>query len=207
MNRRTAALLALLATLAGCATEPPPKPQFIEAPTQTLAPPPADRAQVVFLEPINSIQGLFPVGIFEVDGDSRTLIATTGAHSKASVLLPPGRHMLLATQGGGVGHFLEANVEAGKRYYVLVRFIYANGFQLRPLRSGASSDYSVTHKDFPNWMASTRLVNKTPDSDAFFEKNKSGVAAALAAGWKSWLAKTPDERAELTLTPRDAVAY
>ncbi len=205
MKFRTLALAALIATLAGCATEPPPPPQFAETPSQALAPPPADRAQIVFVEPINSIQGMLPVGIFEIEGDRRTHIATTGAHSKTVVLLPPGRHVLMATQGG-IAHFLEAKVEPGKRYYVLVRFIYANGFQLRPLRRTGPSDYTVQHKDFPTWMASTKFVEKTAASDAFFEKYKANVDKAQAAGWTTWQDKSPVERAELTLTPQDAVA-
>jgi hypothetical protein len=207
MNRLIFILFSLmLLALAGCASEPQ-RPQFVEAANQSLPPPPPDKAQIVFLEPINSIQGLFPVGIFEVNGNDRTLLATTGAHSKVALLFTPGRHLLMANQSGMVAHFLEANVEAGKRYYVLLRFIYANGFQLRPLRVSGSSDYSIMNKDFPSWISSTRFVEKTRDSDEFFEKNKDAVAKSQADGLQKWLAKTPQERAELTLNPEDAVPY
>lgn len=205
MIRLTLALAALLA-VAGCASEPPPPPQFVESASQTLPPPPADKAQIVFLEPINSIQGMFPVGIFEVEGDAkRTLLATTGAHSKAIVNLAPGQHMLMANPSG-IAHFMDAKVEAGKRYYVLLRFIYANGFQMRPLRPEGPSDYTVKNKDFPEWISSTRFVTKTAYSDTFFsEKQKDAVAKSQAAGWKAWQEKTAQERAELTLNPQDAV--
>ena len=197
-------LLAALVVVGGCASEPP-KPQFVESANQTLSPPPPDKAQIVFLEPINSIQGLIPVGIFEIDGDSRTLLATTGAHSKVAVLFEPGRHFLMANHSGGVAHFLEANVAAGKRYYVLLRFIYANGFQMRPLRPAGPSDYTVAGKDFPHWISETRFVEKTPDSDAFFEKYRDAVDKSQAKAWASWQAKTAEERAELTLNPDDAI--
>jgi len=205
LNLRPLLLSVLLVVLGGCASEPPPKPRFVESASQTLAPPPPDQAQIVFVEPINAIQGLIPVGIFEVDGDKRSLLATTGAHSKAVVLFKPGHHLLMATQPG-VGHYLDVNVEAGKRYYVLVRFIYANGFQLRPLRPAGSSDYTVQNKAFANWLAETRFVDKTPASDEYFERWKDRVAESQADGWKTWLAKTPQERAELTLNPEDAVS-
>jgi len=197
-------LLTLFLALGGCASEPQ-KPQFVESANQSLSPPPPDKAQIVFLEPINSIQGMIPVGIFEVNGDNRTLLATTGAHSKVAILFTPGHHLLMANQSGAVAHFLDANVEAGKRYYVLLRFIYANGFQMRPLRTSGSSDYTIANKDFPAWISGTRFVDKTPDSDAFFETYKDAVTKSQAAGWKTWLAKTPQERAELTLSPQDAV--
>ena len=206
MNRlRTILSLLFLLALGGCATEPP-KPMFTEAASQSLPPPPPDKAQIVFVEPINSIQGLVPVGLFEVNDNTRTLLAITGAHSKAAVLLPPGRHRLMANHSGMIAHYLDANVEAGKRYYVLVRFIYARGFQLRPLRTSGSSDYSVLAKDFPSWLSSTRFVEKTPEGEAYFERIKDAVTKSQAEGWKTWLEKTDQERAELTLGHQDAVA-
>jgi hypothetical protein len=198
--------ILMLLSLVGCATEPA-KPQFVESSSQNLQPPPSDRAQVIFLEPINSIQGMIPVGIFEIHDDRRTLLATTGAHSKVAVLFSPGRHLLMANHSGMVAHYLDINVEAGKRYYVLVRFIYANGFQLRPLRPSGPSDYTVKNKNFPVWISETRFVEKTPESDDFFEKSKAAVTKSQAAGWKTWLAKTPQERAELTLNPEDEIPY
>ncbi|HSI37831.1 MAG TPA: hypothetical protein VK946_02045 [Methylotenera sp.] len=200
-------LFAMLLAIGGCATEPPPRPQFVVAANQNLPPPPQDRAQIVFLEPINSIQGMFPVGIFEINDNNRTLLATTGAHSKVALLFTPGRHILMANQPGIAAHFLDANVEAGKRYYVLLRFIYANGFQMRPLRSSGPSDYAITNKDFPRWISETRFVDKTTDSDAFFEKYNEAVIKSQTSGWKTWLAKTPQQRAELTLNLEDAITY
>ena len=204
MKRLFAALLSLaLVALAGCATEPP-KPMFTEAATQSLPPPPRDKAQVVFLQPINSIQGAAPVGLYDVTDSGRTLLAITGAHSKAAVLLSPGQHRLMANHSGMIAHYLDANVEAGKRYYVLVRFIYGRGFQLRPLRTAGGSDYSVQSKDFPSWVSNTRFVEATPEGRAYFEKINDAVTKSQAEGWKTWLEKTDQERAQLTLRPDDA---
>jgi hypothetical protein len=201
------ASLALLA-LGGCATEPvkPVQPMFVESSNQALAAPPPDKAQVIFLEPINSVQGFFPVGLFDVNDSGRTLLAITGARSKAAVLLAPGRHRLMANNSGMVAHFLDANVEAGKRYYVLVRFIYGRGFQLRPLRTSGPSDYTILHKDYPSWVSTTRYVEMTREGVEHFDKIKAAVDKSQAEGWKTWLEKTDQERAELTLNPQDAVA-
>ena len=192
-------------TLSGCASAPPPPPQFTETASQELPPPPADKAQIVFLEPINSIQGMFPVGLFEVEGDKRTHLATTGSHTKAVLDFTPGHHLLMATQIGIRAHFLDINVEAGKRYFVLVRFVYSNGFQLRPLRTDGSSDYSIKNKDFPMWMAQTRIVEKTAASVEMFETHRERVTKTQAEGWKAWNEKSQEQRAELTLNPADAV--
>lgn len=195
--------LALLA-LGGCATKPV-KPKFVESSGQALAPPPLDKAQVIFLEPINSIQGIVPVGLFDVNDSGRTLLAITGAHSKAAVLLTPGHHRLMANHSGMIAHYLDANVEAGKRYYVLVRFIYGRGFQLRPLRTSGPSDYTILHKDYPSWVSNTRYVEMTREGVEHFERFKVDVDKSQAEGWKTWLEKTDQERAELTLNPQDAV--
>jgi hypothetical protein len=208
MSRHIFVLAALLA-LSGTATvaaKEKPKPLFVQSVDQSLQPPPADKAQIIFLEPINSIQGLFPVGVFEVEGDNRTLLATTGAHSKAVVLVTPGHHIFMANHSGMIAHFLDANVEPGKRYYVLLRFIYAHGFQLRPIRPSGASDYSVANKKFPAWISETHFVDKTSESDVFFEKINATVVKSQAAGWTDWLAKSPSERAELTLIPQDAIS-
>lgn len=207
MNRYFLFALATFLALSGFVTaKEKPKPLFVESADQTLQPPPADKAQIIFLEPINSIQGLFPVGIFTILGDTRTLIATTGAHSKASVLVSPGKHMFMANHSGMIAHFLDAEVEAGKRYYVLVRFIYANGFQLRPIRSTGPSDYSIANKKFSDWNTKTKFVDKTSDSDIWFTNSSEAVTKSQALGWEKWLAKTAAEREELTLTPQDAIS-
>jgi hypothetical protein len=184
-----------------------PKPLFVESADQNLPAPPADAAQIVFLEPINKIQGLFPVGLFEIQGDQRKLLAISGHHSKTVVNLAPGHHTLMANQSGMIAHFLDADVEAGKRYYVLLRFIYAHGFQLRPIRTAGPSDYALTSKDYPSWNANTHFVESTPEGVLYFETTiKEAIDKSQAKGWAEWQTKTAEERAELTLTPQDAIA-
>lgn len=207
MKRSLLILSSLIAlSLGGCASEPV-APHFLETPVQTLPAPPADKAQIVFLEPINAIQGMFPVGLFDMNGDARTHLATTGSHTKVALNFTPGHHVLMAAQPGIKAHFLDVNVEAGKRYFVLLRFVYGNGFQLRPLRRDASSDYSMVSKDFPSWMSETRFVEKTAESDAYFVKFKDLLDKTQADGWATWQKKNAAQRAELTLTPADAAAY
>jgi hypothetical protein len=208
MIRHFLFVLAACLVLSGFATaKEKPKPVFVESADQTLQPPPADKAQIVFLEPINSIQGMFPVFLFTIQDDTKNLIATTGAHSKAAVLVTPGKHLFMANHSAMNAHFLEAEVEAGKRYYVLLRFIYANGFQLRPIRTTGPSDYSITNKKFNDWINKTKFVDKTVDSDIWYETYSAAVNESQAKGWGKWLAKTPEERAELTLTPQDAIDF
>jgi hypothetical protein len=198
--------VASLAAMAAGAKEKP-KPVVAESPNYVLAAPPADQAQIVFVEPINKIQGLFPIAIYDLTGEQRSLIAVSWWKGKTAVLVPPGKHMLFATPGG-IGHVMEANVEAGKRYYVLLRFIYANGMQLRPIRTGGDSPYRITSPDFAKWLKETRWVEKTPEAEAFFsqEKISAAIDTGLQAALSNWQSKTAAEAAELTLNPGDAVS-
>jgi len=190
--------------IAGCASGPPPAPLLVDAKNQTLAPPPADKAQIVFLEPINAIQGMFPVGVYEVHGSERTLLAQLASHTKSVQLVTPGHHVF-ASNPGGVAHIMEADVAAGKRYYVLMRFIYAQGMQLRPIRPTGPSDFSVANKDFAEWVSITRFVDKTAAADEHEKKFDTYLVKAQAEAQADWLKKTPAQRAELTLNVGDAI--
>ena len=201
MLRYLAALLLLPFTVQ--AAEPPPPP-FVEVPDFTIPAPPEDQAQIVFLEPINKIQGLFPVGIFTIDGEQRRLINVSSWRSKSVAHLPPGKHLLYSSHGG---HFMEANVAAGKRYYVLLRFIYAHGLQLRPVRPSGNSEYRVNGPHFPKWIKQTnRFVKMSPDAEAYFGAANAAVDQVQQKAFEKWRAKTPEEIAELTLNVEDAVA-
>jgi hypothetical protein len=198
-------LLTLTAiVLAGCASGPPPAPLFTDS-SAPLTPAPADKAQIVFLDPINAIQGAFPVGLYEVNGSERTLLAELASHTKSVQLVTPGHHVFASNPGGGSAHILEADVVAGKRYYVLLRFIYAQGMQLRPIRPTGPSDFSVANKDFPEWVSITRFVEKTAAADEYDRKSSISFANAQADGLADWKKKTPAQRAELTLNAGDAI--
>ena len=130
----------------------------------------------------------------------------TGSLSKEILLLEPGKHRLASFQVLTNMHFLDVDVEAGKRYYVLVRFIYGVGFQLRPIRLSGTSDYRMDGPDYPKWQSTTRYVEKAPGGDDYFAIPKLVKRGdkAYAKAVIEWQKKTDVERAELTLTPADA---
>lgn len=199
MLRHLSLVLFLVLPFAAAAADPPPPP-FVEVPDFKIPPPPADQAQIVFLEPINKIQGMFPVGIYRVEGDQQELIAVSSWRSKTVAYLAPGKHLLMTVP---VGHAMEANVEAGKRYYVLLRFIYANGLQLRPIRAAGSSEYRMTGKDFQKWLkTTTRFVEKSPAAESFWAPEV--IDQTRNTGIEKWQSKSAAEVAELTLNIEDA---
>lgn len=201
---RTFLFIAVALAATGVVAKEKPKPWVVESPDYVLAAPPADQAQIVFVEPINKIQGLFPIAIFDVTDNRHSLLAVSWWKAKTVASLAPGKHLLYANPN----HIMEANVEAGERYYVLLRFIYANGMQLRPIRTSGASPYRTTSPDFAKWLKETRWVEKTPEADVMFAEATYDAAkdAGLQTAMNNWQAKTSTEAAELTLNPGDAVA-
>lgn len=206
--KRSLVLLIALGVL-GAPVFAADQPQFVvDAANQELAPPPTDKAQVILLEPINKVQGYFPVGVWSLNGDVRTLLTVTSYQTKAQLLFDPGKHRLMSTNMLTGVHFLDMDVEAGKRYYVLLRFVYSDGFQLRPIRPTATSDFNMVGADWKEWVTNTpKFVEKGPASDEHFAKEKVNkrLDKLYAKAVEKWNKRTDAERAELTLTPADAV--
>jgi hypothetical protein len=195
------ALVASLVALGGCAT-PPPVPLFVVS-TAGYHPPPRDMAQIVFLAPaplpaVNDANALF-----ELDGDRRTLVAALAAHGGTLQEVKPGHHVFMAY--GREAYLLEADVEAGARYYVLLRAVGSDG--LRPLPVRMTEDAEVTNRspESGQWLFDTELMDMTPAARAWFATKSARIDAAQAAAQLAWQRLSATQRAALTLQPADAV--
>ena len=198
-------LLGALSFLLVAACAEPPPPFFNATPDQTVPAPRADKAQVVFLNPANAISGAFLAQIYEVKGESKDFLGMLGPKTKMFVNVDPGKHLFMLNQAG-LGQFVEANVDAGKRYYVMTRFVYGRGLQLRPVRpAGGDPEFTTGNPRFREWVNESQLVVKAADADAFVAKYKERIDEAQQRGWTEWQAKRPDQRAELTLNREDSV--
>lgn len=187
--------------LAGCAST---NPMISPTEDQTLPAPPADKAQIVFLNPNNAVAAAFLTGLYDVKGDEKEFYGMLGSKTKLIQNVAPGHHLFMGHTMLANAHFLEANVEAGKRYYVLLRFVYGRGLQLRPLRVAAGSEFSIENPLFNEWNTGSSFVVKTADADAWYAKYKSVVDEAQTKGWAEWQGKNDAQKAELTLNKDDA---
>jgi hypothetical protein len=127
-----------------------------------------------------------------------------GSKMKLVQNVDPGEHLLMSM--GMVAHFMDADVEAGKRYYVLLRFLYGRGFQLRPIRNSGGSEFSVTNPKFNSWLMDCSIVEKTADADSWYAKYKDQVDKTQAHYLVEWQGKSSNQRDELTLRKEDAIA-
>lgn len=188
--------------LAGCVDAPPAF--FNAVPDQTLPPPRADQAQIVFLHPGGGLIALLS-HVYELNGEQRQYIGTLGAKTRLVYNAPPGRHLFMGNSVG-YGHILEADVEAGRRYYVLMRYVHGRGYQLRPVRNaGGDPEFTVGNPNFRQWLAESQVITPTAEASEWQTKYKSFHDDAYARGWKEWQEKRPDQRAELTLNREDSI--
>lgn len=167
-----------------------------------LPPPAAGMAQIVFLKPGPLVYGHRPAEIFELGDSDRKLIGMMDKKTKVVLDVEPGKHRFMSVAYGDA-HFLEGDLVAGKRYYVLVRFIMSRGYQLRPVKLNGPEDYSPKNPQFSSWVSETEIINKTSTMDKLYKKKKKQIDKVQAKSWPVWIAKTPEQRAELTLLKED----
>jgi hypothetical protein len=169
---------------------------------QEMAAPAAGKAQVVFLRASKYFPTMLTY-LYEKQPERDAFISAIGGMNKVVVDVEPGERMFVSSNGIGT-HFLKANVEAGKRYYVLVRPIHGYGFQLRPMRRDGSTDYNTRVPEFAEWLAKTVQVETTADQAAVLRQQvRRTLDPTYDKGWAEWTAKTPEQIAELTLNAAD----
>jgi len=201
MFKKITLLLAVSVMLAACAST---HPWVQPASSQSVPLPSSDKAQIVFLRPST----YFPVMVtllYEINASGDKFISPIGGTSKVVYNTEPGEKLFMSNNGV-MSHFMTANIEAGKRYYVLVRPIHGYGFQLRPIRNSAKTDYNTTLPEFPLWLANTSIVEASMEAEPAITKHQDGFSDTQKKGFLEWQAKSADQLSELTLTPEDAVA-
>lgn len=195
---------ALALALAGCAT-PPPLNQF--SAQQTVQSPPADQAQIVFLNPANSVTGAFLVGLYDIAGTERSFYGMSGPMTKVVQTVTPGKHRFMAHNTmSGYSFLLDADVEAGKRYYVLLRFVYGRGLQLRPVKADGDAEFSPQNPKFQEWVKVAKVVEPTAETPNWYGKYSGVVDKSQAAAITEWDGKDASQKQQLTLARTDFVA-
>lgn len=198
LSRIAAALC--LALISGCASTPPQRSTQLA--DQTLSPPPPDKAQIVFLQPFKPIGGNAETALYDITADKAELLNVLSSKGKLAVLVTPGRHMFMIF-GMGLSE-LEADVDAGKRYYVVSRFRAYMGYQLRPIRAAGPSEFSVDNPQFGQWLTDTKFETMSPSGQSLYS-NSATVTKWKASALDKWNRLSADERQQLTLNAGDAV--
>lgn len=192
----------LFAVLAGCASKPLPQVPLFTA-VEPWVPPTPDTAQIVFLSPADAPTLADTNALYELAGGRRVLVAALAAHTGSFVQIQPGHHVYMTY--GRSGHLLEANVDGGARYYVLLRSDGKSELIPLPMRMTEDAPISNRNPESGQWIVSSQMVEKTSAADMWFAAKLAQIDAAQAAALSAWQGKTVKERSALTLDRDDAV--
>jgi len=190
-----------LCAFAGCASTPALQRTALSA-DQTIDSPPPNKAQIIFLQPFKPLGGMAETPLYDITGGNARLLNVLPSEGKVAVLVDPGKHMFMANDMEV--HVMSADVQAGKRYYVLSRFIAYVGYQLRPIRNAGSSEYGVNNPKFRAWLSETKVVGMTPAGESLYS-DASVVSKFKAAGLDKWQRLSQDEQEQLTLNAGDYI--
>ena len=176
------------------------------APAADQAPrPEPGKALVVFLRP-SFVGGAIASTVYDAPDGGDTFLGALGHKDKLAVQMAPGVHRLMVIAENA--DFLDATLEAGKTYYVLIRSrpgVWKARFSLLPLHNRADAEYSVLGEDFASWNAACSFVQKTGAADAWYAEHKASVDEKKAGYLEKWNRMAAADRAVLVLHPEDGV--
>lgn len=104
--------------------------------------------------------------------------------------------------------FMDAEVEAGKTYYVLVAprmGMFKARFSLLPIHNDAAAKYSIRSERFTEWQRDTYWVENGATARAWYESSKVSIDRKRLAYQRKWNGRTAEDKAELYLHARDGV--
>lgn len=172
----------------------------------TLEPrPEADKALVVFMRPSNYGGGI-QATVYDATQPQEQFIGIVSSHTKIAYQAQPGKHLFMVI--GENADFVNATLDAGKTYYILVSprvGIWKARFSLLPIHDDASAKYSLRSKDFSAWQAHTHFVERTPAADAWYHANAASVSAKRADYMVRWNRSSAEQQTELTVLPADGI--
>ena len=133
--------ICLLSMLGGCASS-----VMVPAPSPELKPPAAGMAQIVFMRD-SFVAGAIRCDLLQVnEGGKLQFIGVVANSTKIAYSTPPGHKVFMSY--GTAADFMEANVVAGKTYFVILRPNWGTGgFAPTPIRKN-NDTWSMQNPDF-----------------------------------------------------------
>lgn len=161
-----------------------------------------EEAQIVFLRPSKGVMGVFHSIVFNITNGERKMIGVAPARSKFAINVAPGRYKFMSANGLPA-HVMEAEVEAGKRYYVIVRPIYGNGLQLRPIKRGIEGEFSYNNPSLEKWKNDTKVAVMAVGAEDWYTKFSAAIDKTEVKAQTVWAEKSDEQRRLLTIELAD----
>jgi len=196
------ALLALL--LLSLSTLSPAKDSRM-VPADPPGAAPADAAIVVFMR-VSQVGGAIKATVYDVTDGQQEFIGIVSYKEKLAYKVKPGKHLFMVIAENG--DFLDAEVEAGKTYYVVIspRFgVWKARFGFRPFRNDANAEFSTKKPDFAKWLEQTRWMQRGPGADKWYADHKADVTKKKDKYLAKWNERPADDKDYQTLQPGDGI--
>ena len=173
---------------------------------ENQAPTPEEgKALVIFLRS-TFVGSAISASVYDAPDNETKFIGIIQNKQRVAYQAEPGQHRFMVIAENA--DFVDATLEAGKTYYVLVSprmGVWKARFSLLPIHSDPAIEHNVHSADFKKWMASTQLVEVTDKNIAWYEKTKANIEEKKADYLKKWNAMLPADKAELTIQVHDGV--
>lgn len=157
-----------------------------------------DQAVIVFMRP--SILGsAITASVFDVTGSDSKFIGFVNSGLKVAHAVPPGERTFMVVSEAA--DFMQAKIEAGKTYHVLVTprvGVWRARFSFRPVRSG-----EFAGSEFAGWESSTKYAASTPQAESWARDNMQSITSKRQTYWPEWTGKALEQRQSQTLNPED----
>ena len=170
------------------------------------AKPEPGKALVLFMRP-SSVGFAIASSVYDAPDEDTRFIGVVRSKQKMAYQAEPGMHRFMVIAENA--DFMDATLEAGKTYYVLIQprmGVWKARFSLFPVHNHADPGDTLQNPDFAKWNAKTELVATSPAGLAWYEENKASVAEKKADYLTKWNRMLASDRAELVLHPHDGVA-
>lgn len=188
-------VLGLLLQLGGCASD-----VMMKAPVAEIKSPAPGKAQIIFMRK-SFVASAIRADLFQVDNGQLKFIGVVANATKIAYQTTPGHKVFMAY--GTAADFMEANVVAGKTYYVILRPNWGTGgFAPTPIRK-SNDEWSMQNPGFGSWLNDTDLVVPNAKAPAYFSERKADFEKIYQKYWERFQHKTPAERVARTLNPQD----
>lgn len=175
---------------------------------ELLATPSKGFARIIFMRPSNHGPSI-DSAVFQVDGDKQEMLGAVAAGKKIAVQVTPGQHrFMVVNQNVRNADFMDANVEGGKTYYVLVspRGYPGIFFGLVPLKnSPADSKFSRNGESFSRWNADTDLMKMTAQGDTWAQENAALIRSMRNSSYAEWVKNPESTTPPKVLAPVDGM--
>lgn len=194
----------LLAVLALAPAAYAKSPQMVRADQQSPVPE-EGKAMVVFMRP-SSYGGLIAASVYVAPDSETTFLGVIRPKQKVAVQMDPGTHRFMVIAENA--DFMDATLEAGKTYYVLISprmGMWKARFSLFPLHKTGTDEYNLQSADFKEWVSKCEYVRIAPAGQKWYDENKANIDEKKADYLVKWNKMAAKDRAELVLHAEDGV--